>query len=64
MRPNGKKWQARVYKPAKKGWDPVDTFDTRLEAARPYWNSKKGTEMLCGITMGFPSGSNGSRGCI
>ena len=33
VRPNGKKWQARVYKPDRQGWDPIDTFDTVLEAA-------------------------------
>ena len=33
VRPAGRKWQARVYKPANKSWDPIDTFDTPLEAA-------------------------------
>ena len=36
VRPAGKKWQARVYKPdklPKAGWDPIDTFHTVREAA-------------------------------
>jgi hypothetical protein len=31
--PSGKRWQARLYKPAKKGWDPIGTFDTARDAA-------------------------------
>ena len=31
--PNGKLWRARIYKPAKKQWDTVGTYDSPKEAA-------------------------------
>ena len=42
--PSGKRWQARLYKPVKKGWDPVGTYDTPREAAEAAAKAKKRLE--------------------
>ena len=41
---NGKKWQARVYKPAKQNWDDVGSYDSPREAAIAAAFAKKQTE--------------------
>ena len=42
--PAGKRWQARLYKPSKKGWDPVGTYDTARLAAEAAAKEKKRLE--------------------
>ena len=39
--PAGKRWQARLYKPAKQKWDPIGTYDSPREAAEAAAKERK-----------------------
>ena len=50
---SNKKWQARLYKPSKRKWDHIGTFDTPRQAAEVAAREKK--KLKDGLQCVFPA---------